>query len=69
MTIIKPVSALPKLRRRDVIAAAGAAATLPLTRRRARAADPIVFGWVGPLTPRRLRRGHQHEICRADGGR
>ena len=51
MSIVKPTSALSKLRRRDVIAAAGAAATLPFTRRRARAADPIVFGWVGPLSP------------------
>ncbi len=51
MSIVKPTSGLSKLRRRDVIAAAGVVAALPLTRRRARAADPIVFGWVGPLSP------------------
>src|SRR6266849_3315680 len=32
-------------------ALAGAAATLPLLGRRARAADPITIGWVGPLSP------------------
>ena len=37
--------------RRSVLTAAGAAATLPLLRRRARAADPIMIGWVGPLSP------------------
>ena len=37
--------------RRSVLTAAGAAATLPLLRRRVRAADPIVIGWVGPLSP------------------
>jgi branched-chain amino acid transport system substrate-binding protein len=37
--------------RRSVLRVAGAAATLPLLRRRARAADPIVLGWVGPLSP------------------
>jgi branched-chain amino acid transport system substrate-binding protein len=30
---------------------AGAAASLPLSGRRARAADPIAIGWVGPLSP------------------
>lgn len=39
------------LRRRDVLATAGAAATLPMIGGRARAADPIVLGWVGPLSP------------------
>lgn len=38
-------------RRRDVLAAAGGAAALPLIGRRARAADPIRIGWVGPLSP------------------
>ncbi len=35
--------------RRAVLA--GAAAALPLLGRRARAADPISIGWVGPLSP------------------
>jgi branched-chain amino acid transport system substrate-binding protein len=35
--------------RRAVLA--GAAAALPLLSRRARAADPISIGWVGPLSP------------------
>lgn len=39
------------LSRRGVLAAAGAAASLPLLRGQARAADPIVIGWVGPLSP------------------
>src|ERR1700758_1822254 len=39
------------LPRRDMLAAAGAVATLPLLGRRARAADPIRIGWVGPLSP------------------
>lgn len=47
----KPTSAAAKLRRRDVLAAAGTAATLPLVGGRARAAEPIVLGWVGPLSP------------------
>jgi len=38
-------------RRRDVLAAAGSAAALPLIGRRARAAEPIRIGWVGPLSP------------------
>jgi branched-chain amino acid transport system substrate-binding protein len=38
-------------RRRDVLAAAGGAAALPLIGRRARAAEPIRIGWVGPLSP------------------
>ena len=38
-------------RRRGVLAGAGAAASLPLLGRRARAADPISIGWVGPLSP------------------
>jgi branched-chain amino acid transport system substrate-binding protein len=37
--------------RRATLAGVGAAATLPLLGRRARAADPIVIGWVGPLSP------------------
>ena len=37
--------------RRAALAGAGAAATLPLLGRRARAADPINIGWVGPLSP------------------
>jgi len=39
------------LGRREVLATAGAAATLPMIGGRARAADPIVLGWVGPLSP------------------
>jgi len=38
-------------RRRDVLAAAGSAAALPLFSRRVRAAEPIRIGWVGPLSP------------------
>ncbi len=38
-------------RRREVLAAAGSAAALPLIGRRARAADAIRIGWVGPLSP------------------
>ncbi|MBN8903545.1 MAG: ABC transporter substrate-binding protein, partial [Rhodospirillales bacterium] len=34
-----------------MLATAGAAATLPMIGNRARAADPIVLGWVGPLSP------------------
>ncbi len=37
--------------RRAALAGAGAAATLPLLGQRARAAEPIVIGWVGPLSP------------------
>src|SRR6516225_894738 len=37
--------------RRDLLAGAGVAASLPLLARRARAADPIAIGWVGPLSP------------------
>ena len=38
--------------RRRVLAAAGAAASLPLLGRRARAAgEPVAIGWVGPLSP------------------
>ena len=37
--------------RRATLAGAGAAAALPLLGRHARAADPIVIGWVGPLSP------------------
>ncbi len=37
--------------RRATLAGAGAAASLPLFGRRARAADPIKLGWVGPLSP------------------
>ncbi len=40
-----------KTTRRGVLASAGAAASLPLLGRRARAADPIRIGWVGPLSP------------------
>ncbi len=40
------------LTRRAALATAGAAATAPLLGRRARAAgEPIVIGWVGPLSP------------------
>ncbi|MDR3537124.1 MAG: ABC transporter substrate-binding protein [Acetobacteraceae bacterium] len=40
------------LGRRSVLAAGGAAAALPLIGNRARAAgEPIVLGWVGPLSP------------------
>lgn len=38
-------------RRRDVLAIAGGAAALPLIGGRARAAEPIRIGWVGPLSP------------------
>jgi branched-chain amino acid transport system substrate-binding protein len=51
MSIRKPTSPSSILRRRDVLTAAGAAAALPLIGRRARAADPIKLGWVGPLSP------------------
>jgi branched-chain amino acid transport system substrate-binding protein len=37
--------------RRDVLAAAGGAAALPLIGRHARAAETIRIGWVGPLSP------------------
>ena len=37
--------------RRGALAGAGATASLPLLGGRARAADPIVIGWVGPLSP------------------
>jgi branched-chain amino acid transport system substrate-binding protein len=44
-TIIAPT-------RRNVLAAAGVAASLPLLGRKARAAgDPVAIGWVGPLSP------------------
>ncbi len=41
------------LPRRDVLAlaSAGAAATLPVFGRPARAAEPVKLGWVGPLSP------------------
>jgi branched-chain amino acid transport system substrate-binding protein len=40
------------LGRREALAAAVASATLPILGRRARAAgEPIVIGWVGPLSP------------------
>ncbi len=39
------------LGRRATLGGAGAAASLPLLGRRARAAEPIVIGWVGPLSP------------------
>jgi len=45
---VVPAGRLP---RRNVLTAAGAAAALPLLGRRARAADPIRIGWVGPLSP------------------
>ena len=41
----------PGIARRTALAGVGAAATLPLLGRRARAADPISIGWVGPLSP------------------
>ena len=41
----------PTVGRRAALAGAGAAAALPLLGRRARAADPINIGWVGPLSP------------------
>jgi branched-chain amino acid transport system substrate-binding protein len=41
----------PGVGRRAALAGAGAAATLPLLGRRARAAEPITIGWVGPLSP------------------
>jgi branched-chain amino acid transport system substrate-binding protein len=41
----------PTVGRRAALAGAGAAATLPLLGRRARAAEPINIGWVGPLSP------------------
>jgi branched-chain amino acid transport system substrate-binding protein len=45
-------SASLKLPRRNVLAlGAGAAASLPLLGRTARAAEPIKLGWVGPLSP------------------
>src|SRR5215831_17160546 len=37
--------------RRGLLAGAGAAAALPVLGRRARAAEPISIGWVGPLSP------------------
>ena len=46
-TIVRP----GKLPRRDILAAAGAAAALPLLGRRVRAAEPVRIGWVGPLSP------------------
>jgi branched-chain amino acid transport system substrate-binding protein len=44
-------SSVPLVGRRTALAGAGAAATLPLLGRRARAADPVMIGWVGPLSP------------------
>jgi branched-chain amino acid transport system substrate-binding protein len=44
-------SAGPTVGRRAALAGAGAAATLPLLGRRASAAEPIMIGWVGPLSP------------------
>ena len=41
----------PAIARRTALAGAGAAAALPLLGRRARAADPVMIGWVGPLSP------------------
>jgi branched-chain amino acid transport system substrate-binding protein len=50
--VSRAASALAKLPRRDLLAlGAGAAATLPLFGRTARAAEPIKLGWVGPLSP------------------
>ena len=46
-----PASRAPTVGRRAALAGAGAIATLPLLGRRARAADPISIGWVGPLSP------------------
>src|ERR1700729_2011129 len=47
-----PSTSVPQtVGRRAAVAGAGAAAALPLLGRRARAADPIVIGWVGPLSP------------------
>jgi branched-chain amino acid transport system substrate-binding protein len=40
-----------RLRRRDVLSAAGSTAALPLIGRRAQGAEPIRIGWVGPLSP------------------
>jgi branched-chain amino acid transport system substrate-binding protein len=37
--------------RRELLAGAAAASALPLLGRRARAAEPISIGWVGPLSP------------------
>jgi branched-chain amino acid transport system substrate-binding protein len=37
--------------RRDVLAGAGVAASLPLLGRSGHAAEPIPIGWVGPLSP------------------
>ncbi|HEY1935979.1 MAG TPA: ABC transporter substrate-binding protein [Acetobacteraceae bacterium] len=45
------IAGTSRLRRRDILAAAGGAAALPLLGRRARAAEPIRIGWVGPLSP------------------
>lgn len=42
---------VPTVGRRAALAGAGAAAALPLLGRRARAAEPIAIGWVGPLSP------------------
>lgn len=47
----RPAEAAPGVGRRAVLAGGAAAATLPLVRRRACAADPIKIGWVGPLSP------------------
>jgi branched-chain amino acid transport system substrate-binding protein len=52
-----PLSAEPetsptqRIGRRSALAGAGAVASLPLLGRRARAAEPINIGWVGPLSP------------------
>ena len=47
-----PTSPNPGLDRRTMLRAAGAASALPLFGRMARAAgEPIVIGWVGPLSP------------------
>jgi branched-chain amino acid transport system substrate-binding protein len=37
--------------RRRALAGVGAAVTLPLLRRHARAVEPVTIGWVGPLSP------------------
>jgi branched-chain amino acid transport system substrate-binding protein len=50
-TTTEPAGTSPGIGRRTVFAGAGALAGLPLIGRRARAADPITIGWVGPLSP------------------
>jgi branched-chain amino acid transport system substrate-binding protein len=50
-TATEPAGASPGIDRRSVFAGAGALAGLPLIGRRARAAERITIGWVGPLSP------------------